>query len=81
MTVRSPLSPGPLADIMAVSLRSLPGPHLQSPYDAIALFGHACMVAVGFQLVGLGEEHRISEESSTGVENVELTIGCSAIQR
>lgn len=59
MTVRNPLSPGPLADIMAVSLRPLPGPHLQSPYDAIALFGHACMVAVGFQLVGLGEENRI----------------------
>ena len=72
MTVRNPLSPGPLADIMAVSLRPLPGPHLQSPYDAIALFGHACMVAVGFQLVGLGEENRIREDRSMRVENVVL---------
>lgn len=32
---------------------------LKSPAEAVALVGHASMVAVGFKLVGLGEEHRI----------------------
>ncbi|THC97358.1 hypothetical protein EYZ11_003192 [Aspergillus tanneri] len=32
---------------------------LKSPYEAIALIGHACMVAVDFRLAGLGEEHTI----------------------
>jgi len=29
------------------------------PYAAIALFSHACMLAVGFRLIGLGEDHKI----------------------
>lgn len=32
---------------------------LKNPYEAIALVGHACMIAVGFRLVGLGEEHTL----------------------
>lgn len=32
---------------------------LKTAYEAVALIGHACMVAVGFRLVGLGEEHTI----------------------
>lgn len=34
-------------------------PNLKNPYEAIALVGHACMIAVGFRLVGLGEDHCI----------------------
>lgn len=29
---------------------------LKTPYEAIALIGHACMVTLGFRLVGLGED-------------------------
>jgi hypothetical protein len=32
---------------------------LKTPYEATALIGHACMLAVNFRLVGLGEEHTI----------------------
>jgi hypothetical protein len=32
---------------------------LKNPYEAIALIGHACMKAVDFRLLGLGEEHTI----------------------
>lgn len=40
--------------------RSLPtGSRLKDPYAAIAIFSHACMLAVGFRLIGLGEDHRI----------------------
>lgn len=34
-------------------------PSLKNPYEAVALVGHACMIAVGFRLVGLGEEHTL----------------------
>lgn len=34
-------------------------PSLKNPYEAVALVGHACMIAVGFRLVGLGEEHAL----------------------
>jgi hypothetical protein len=34
-------------------------PSLNTPYEAVALIGHACMVAVDFRLVGLGEEHNL----------------------
>jgi hypothetical protein len=33
---------------------------LGNAYEAVALIGHACMVAVDFRLIGLGEEHRMS---------------------
>lgn len=58
---RDPLSPGSLAALMAASITGLPTPQLRTPYDAIALVSHACMTAVGFRLVGLGEDHRIRE--------------------
>ncbi|GES66798.1 PI31 proteasome regulator [Aspergillus terreus] len=37
---------------------------LKTAYEAVALIGHACMVAVGFRLVGLGEEHTIASSES-----------------
>lgn len=36
-------------------------PSLKTPYEAVALIGHTCMVAVGFRLVGLGEDHNLGE--------------------
>ncbi|KAI9794356.1 MAG: hypothetical protein M1816_005425 [Peltula sp. TS41687] len=38
---------------------------LQTPSEAIALICHACMLAVGFRLVGLGEDHRLEAASET----------------
>lgn len=34
---------------------------LRNPFDAVALLTHACMIAVGFRLVGLGENHKIGK--------------------
>ncbi|PYI02448.1 hypothetical protein BO78DRAFT_400478 [Aspergillus sclerotiicarbonarius CBS 121057] len=36
---------------------------LKTPYEAIALVGHAAMTAVGFRLVGLGEDHKLENQS------------------
>jgi len=40
---------------------------LKNPYDAIAALSHALMTAVGFRLIGLGEDHRleVGEASSS----------------
>jgi hypothetical protein len=34
---------------------------LSSSYEAIALFAHACMTAIGFRLLGFGENQKIGE--------------------
>ncbi|KAB8222466.1 PI31 proteasome regulator N-terminal-domain-containing protein [Aspergillus novoparasiticus] len=47
---------------------------LKTPYEAVALIGHACMLAVNFRLVGLGEEHTIEGSS----ENTSLPPGWNA---
>ena len=36
---------------------------LRDAYSAIAIFCHGCMLAVGFKLVGLGEDHKIEAHS------------------
>ncbi|PYH96643.1 hypothetical protein BO71DRAFT_348786 [Aspergillus ellipticus CBS 707.79] len=51
-------------NVLAVAATALRGerpepPNLRTPYEAVALIGHACMTAVGFRLVGLGEEHNL----------------------
>lgn len=56
-----PLSPD---NIVALATRALGDDDstsntLQSPYEAVALIGHACMLAVGFRLVGLGEDDNL----------------------
>lgn len=50
-----------VVELAANALRREGGdePSLRNPYEAIALVGHACMVAVGFRLVGLGEDHNL----------------------
>jgi hypothetical protein len=55
----NPLSAGSLATFMATSLPLNQSPQLKTPYEAIALAVHAGMLAVGFRLVGLGEDHKI----------------------
>ena len=55
----NPLSPSSLASVMASSLPTDATASIKNEYEATALFSHACMVAVGFRLVGLGEDDRI----------------------
>ena len=54
------LSPQNVLDL-AVKALGEGQPSLKTSYEAVALIGHACMVAVGFRLVGLGEEHNLGE--------------------
>jgi hypothetical protein len=48
-----------LSTYMYKSLPREPSHELRNPYDAVALLSHACMLAVGFRLIGLGENHKI----------------------
>ncbi|KAL4803406.1 PI31 proteasome regulator N-terminal-domain-containing protein [Aspergillus unguis] len=38
---------------------------LKTPYEAVALIGHASLLAVGFRLVGLGEDHTLESSSES----------------
>jgi len=66
--VNGALSPDSIVDHM---LKSLPqdedqeGNLLKDAYSAIGLFCHACMLAVGFRLIGLGEDHKIEADSES----------------
>lgn len=46
-----------LSRFMANSISE--GTSIKSPYDVVALAAHASMLAVGFRLIGLGEDHKI----------------------
>jgi hypothetical protein len=60
-TTGNPLSAGSLSLFMATSLPKGDGPQLKVATEAIALAVHAGMLAVGFRLVGLGEDERIGK--------------------
>lgn len=55
------LAPDNVLDLAARSLQGDGNQGLNTPYEAIAVIGHACMAAVGFRLVGLGEDHNIGK--------------------
>jgi len=56
-----PFSPPTVLNIVKASLPQGPeaAPPLKSPYDAVAIFTHACMLSVGFRLVGLSEDDNL----------------------
>lgn len=58
-TAGNPLSAINLSKSMCSSLSTLSEPQLKNPYDAVALLAHACMLAVDFRLIGLGEDDRL----------------------
>ncbi|CZR64509.1 uncharacterized protein PAC_14407 [Phialocephala subalpina] len=62
----NPLSTESILQHMADALPTHPdgetGSDLSSSYEAIALFAHACMTAVGFRLVGFGEGNKMEAE-------------------
>lgn len=60
-TSGNPLSAGSLSTFMAASLPKAAGSQLKNPTEAVALAVHAGMIAVGFRLVGLGDEDRIGK--------------------
>lgn len=50
--------------VIAIAAKALPrndgaSLNLKTPFEAVALIGHSCMIAVGFRLLGLGEDHSI----------------------
>lgn len=66
------LSAKSLAKMMNASLPNASSPRLATPFDAIALATHAVLLAVGFRLVGLGEDHKIDNASSDSDVTPEL---------
>jgi hypothetical protein len=50
---RDALDPSKLKDIIQASAEVL-----SSPFEAVAAFSHACMIATGFRFLGFGEDHR-----------------------
>lgn len=58
MTSPIVLNPDHVLELAAKALRDEQA-SVKTPYEAVALIGHACMVAVDFRLLGLGEDHNI----------------------
>jgi len=71
-TTGNPLSAGSLVTFMASSLPRDATPQLKNPFDAIALAVHAGMLAVGFRLIGLGEDHRIKASEANDPQSLPL---------
>ena len=61
----NPLAADSLATAIASALSGLPTPQIKTTFDAIAVAAHASMLAVGFRLIGLGEDHKISAKSDS----------------
>ena len=51
-----------MADALPTHAREDTNSDLSSSYEAIALFAHACMTAVGFRFLGFGEGQKMEEE-------------------
>ncbi|OJJ44971.1 hypothetical protein ASPZODRAFT_134390 [Penicilliopsis zonata CBS 506.65] len=72
------LSPDHIVGLAAQALAredGAPPGGLKSSYEAIALIGHACMVAVDFRLVGLGEDHHAETPSESPLLPAEWNEG------
>ncbi|CEJ58023.1 hypothetical protein PMG11_06695 [Penicillium brasilianum] len=63
MTGTNSLSADNVLDLAAKAIGSQPS--LQTAYEAVALIGHACMAAVDFRLVGLGEDHNLDSSAES----------------
>ena len=63
--------------ILALAASSVADPpretYVTNAYEAIALVGHACMTAVGFRLIGLGEDHKLGISSMRHSQESRLT--------
>jgi hypothetical protein len=63
-TTGNPLSAASLSLFMATSLPKSEGPQLNNATEAVALAVHAGMLAVGFRLIGLGEDERTGKATA-----------------
>ena len=63
-TTGNPLSAGSLSIFMATSLPRGGDAKLKNATEAVALAVHAGMLAVGFRLVGIGEDEKIGENAA-----------------
>lgn len=52
-----------LVKIIASNLRDKSSPQIKTSYDAVAVATHAVMIAVGFRLIGLGEDDKIDVQA------------------
>jgi len=57
------LSAASLSYIIRGSLPKDADPQLKNAHEAIAIGAHASMMAVGFRMVGLGEDHKLETPS------------------
>jgi hypothetical protein len=51
-----------MADALPTHAKDDTSSDISSSYEAIALFSHACMIAVGFRLLGFGEGQKMEAE-------------------
>lgn len=51
-----------MADALPTHSKDDTDSDISSSYEAIALFSHACMTAVGFRILGFGEERKMESE-------------------
>lgn len=51
-----------MADALPTHAKGDTNSDISSSYEAIGLFSHACMIAVGFRLVGFSEGQKIGEQ-------------------
>lgn len=65
MPAQLALSADSLSSYIASSLPRGPSPQLKTATDAVAIACHAGMLAVGFRLVGLGEDHSIEAHATS----------------
>ena len=55
----------PLSEQMVATLPKSASPQVNDAFDAVALASHAAMLAVGFRLIGLGEDDKIEAPADT----------------
>ena len=63
-----------MADALPTHVKGDTNSDLSSSYEAIALFSHACMTAVGFRLVGFGEGQKMGTIMNASPPFKSLTI-------
>lgn len=68
----NPLDATALATYMIKSLPTGSSPQLKSPFEAIALAVHAGMLAVGYRLKGLGEDHQFATSADSQLQVLPL---------
>jgi hypothetical protein len=57
-----------MADALPTHAKDDTNSDISSSYEAIALFAHACMTAVGFRLLGFGENQKIGQFSNPAIQ-------------